>query len=266
MKKLSLALVSVATIALTSSVLADDSKKSSEAAPAQQAVASNFTSAQVKEIETLVAEYIKKNPQIISDSFQAAMALKQKEEVEKMESAVVANKDKIFQNTADPVAGNDKGTESLVVFMDPSCGFCKKFHKELATLLKTNKNAKVIYKDIAIMGEPSTLATKAMLAAKNQGKYTELQNAIYSSEKRLDKKELMKLAASAGIDTKKLQTDMKSKDIQAQLDQNLELSKTLGVNGTPTLILGEKTVVMGYLPADELNSKLKETSSSAPKK
>ena len=266
MKKLPIAFVSVATLALASTVFADNSKKTPEVVPTQAPNVSNFTPAQVTEIESRVAAYIKKNPQVISDSFQAAMALKQKEELKKMEKAVVANKSKIFQNTADPVAGNVKGSESLVAFMDPNCGFCKKFHKGLDALLQTNKNVKVIYKDIAIMGDPSVLAIKAMLAAKNQGKYSELQKEIYTSDKRLTKKEIMKLASSVGLDTKKLQADMKSKEIQAQIDQNLELSKTLGINGTPTLILGEKTIAPGYLSADDLKTKLKEASSPATPK
>jgi protein-disulfide isomerase len=179
-----------------------------------------------------------------------------------MEKAVLENKDKIYKNAAAPIAGNAQGTQTLVVFMDPYCGFCKKFHAELDTLLNTNKDVKVIFKDIPIMGSSSVVAIKAMLAAKEQGKYDQLQKAVFSSEKPLTKKQLVKIAGSLGIDTKKLEADMKNKATQAHIDQDLELAKALGINGTPTLIIGERKVVPGYVEAEELNKMLRDGSVS----
>lgn len=256
MTKIYLTLLSAASISFTPIAFADTTTNP-QPTPAV-ATTSNFTAAQVAEIEALVSKYITSNPKVISESLQAAMAQKQQEEMVKMEKVVVENKDKIFKNTSDPVAGNIKGTETLVVFADPNCGYCKKFHAEVASLLNANKNVKIIFKDLPIMGNNSLLAIKAMLAAKNQGKYSEVQDAFYTAEKPLTKKQVMKLAEKLGLDTKKLDEDMKSTEVQAQIDQNLELSKTLGINGTPTLILGEKTVIPGYLSADALNEKLKE--------
>lgn len=256
MTKIYLTLLSAASISLAPIAFADTTTNA-QPAPAI-AAASNFTAAQVAEIEALISKYIMSNPKVVSESLQAAMALKQQEEMAKMEKVVVANKDKIFKNEADPVGGNLKGTETLVVFTDPNCHYCKKFHPELVSLLKTNKNVKIIFKDLPVMGNNSLLAIKAMLAAKNQGKYVEVQDAVYSADKPLTKKQIMKLAEKLGIDVKKLEADMKSKEIQAQIDQNLELSKIIGINGTPTLILGESTVIPGYLSVDALNEKLKE--------
>ena len=256
MTKLHLTLLSAVCITLAPAAFAAPVTKTE--LPPIATTPSNFTQAQLEEIDEIVSDHILKNPQTISESLQAAMELKQKEEMAKMEKVVLANKDKIFKNNADPVLGNPKGTESLVIFADPICGYCKKFHGEVATLLSTNKNVKIIFKDIPIMGDNSLLAIKAMLAAKNQGKYNEVQDAVYTADKPLTKKQILKLAGTLGLDPKKLDEDMKSKEVQAQIDQNLELSKTLGINGTPTLILGDSTVVPGYLSAEAINEKLKE--------
>lgn len=260
MKKITLILLSTASICLTHIAFADTTTNTQP--PSAVTAVSNFTAAQVAEIEALISKYITSNPKVISESLQAAMAQKQQEEMAKMEKVVVANKDKIFKNDADPIGGNPKGTEILVVFTDPNCHYCKKFHPELAALLKTNNNVKIIFKDLPIMGNNSLLAIKAMLAAKNQGKYNEVQDAVYTAEKPLTRKQFMKLAEKLGMDIKKFDTDMKSKEIQAQIDQNLELSKTLGISGTPTLILGASTVVPGYVSADALNEKLKEVATA----
>lgn len=264
MKKFYIYVLPFASMSLTSGAFADNVPVTTPQASAP--VASSFTPAQTTELEKLVGDYLTKNPEIIMNSFQAGMAKQQAESVAKMEKAVADNKDKIFNNAADPVGGNAQGTQSLVVFMDPYCGYCKKFHKELVTLVKTNKDVKIIFKDLPIMGEGSTAAIQAMLAAKLQGKYEKFQDAIFTSDKALDKKQLMKLASSLGIDTKKLEADMKSKEVQAEIDETLALSKAIGVNGTPTLILGASKVVPGYLTAEELNKQLQEVSATTPSK
>ena len=107
------------------------------------------------------------------------------------------------------------------------------------------------------------MAVKAMLAAKIQGKYDQLQKAIFSADKHLSKKEVIKIATSLGIDAKQLEKDMKSKEIQAQIDRNSELAKVLGINGTPTLIVGESKVVPGFVSAEEVNKMLKESTAPA---
>ncbi len=226
---------------------------------------SNFTSSQRAEIEKLLAGYLAKHPEAVTNALEAGMALKEKETTAKMEKAVATHKDKIFKDLTSPIGGNPKGTQSLVVFMDPYCGYCRKFHTELVALLSKNKDVKVIYKDIPIMGPDSIMAIKAMLAAKEQGKYDQLQKAVFSADKHLTKRQLIKLASSVGIDPKKLQVDMKAKTVQAQIDKTLDLAKELGINGTPTLIVGETRVLPGYAKADDLNKMLREVTSASAK-
>jgi protein-disulfide isomerase len=263
MKKNYICLLSFATLCLTNGAFAAD------APPVQvgsQPSASTLPPAQVAEIEKVVASYLKKNPEIIMSSFQEGMEKQQQESVAKIEKAVAENKNKIFYDPVTPTIGNPQGTQSVVVFADPLCGYCKKFYKEIATLLNLNKDVKVIFKDIPIMGANSEVAIKAMLAAKQQGKYDEVQKIIYTSDKPLTKKQILKLAGTLGIDTKKLETDMESKAIKDEVDQTLALSKELGINGTPTLIIGETTVLPGYVSAEELNKKLKDSKSPAEAK
>jgi len=262
MKKIYLSVLSFATLGLANNGFADNLPATAPVVPAtSQPAASSFTSAQVAEIEKMIGGYLEKNPDVIMTAMQAGMAKQQQEAAAKMEKAVAENKDKIFKDANDPIAGNPQGKQSLVVFWDPSCGFCKKFHVEVASLLASNKDVKVIFKDLPIMGGNSVMAIKALLAAKEQNKYEPLQKVIFESTKPLTKKQLLKAANSLGIDTKKLKADMESKQVQAQIDAALDLAKILGINGTPTLIIGETKVVPGYVKVDELEKMLKEVSS-----
>lgn len=215
-----------------------------------------FTPAQIEEMKKVVSDHIQKNPDLITAALDAGMEKKQKEAAAKMEKAVAENKARIFDNPLLPTAGNLKGSQSLVVFWDPNCGYCKRFSKELSAVLTKNKDVKVIFMDLPIMGENSMLVTKALLAAHAQGKYYPFQELVYQSSDKLTKKKLFKLAKSVGMDIKKFDADMKDKEIQAQVDKTLDLAKQIGVNGTPTLIVNETSVLPGFLAADELGKKL----------
>ncbi len=245
-----LSLVSLLSLGIATSALAETASEASESASAL------FTPAQIQEIKTVVADHLQKNPEIIMTAMDAGMEKKHKEAAAKMEKAVAEHKDKIFKNSLLPTAGNPNGSQSLVIFWDPNCGYCKRFSKELGTVLTKNKDVKVIFVDLPIMGENSALITKALLAAHAQGKYYPFQELVYQSPDKLTKKKIFKLAKSIGIDTKKLEADMKSKEVQDQIDQTLDLAKQIGVNGTPTLIVNETSVSPGFLAAEELGKKL----------
>lgn len=221
-----------------------------------------FNHEQVAEIKKIAEEYIVKNPTVVMAAFQAGMAEQQKAELEKVEKAVSEHKDKIFKNANAPTAGNPNGTQSLVAFMDPYCGYCKKFYGELATILKDNKDVKITFVDIPIMGDGSTLAIKAMLAAAAQGKYEQMQKAVYTADKHLTKRQILKIADLIGLDKKKFDDALKGKELDVQVEHNAELAKTLGIHGTPTLIFGEGKVMPGFIPAEKANEILKETASA----
>lgn len=259
MKKIYLYLLSFASLCLVSEGFSEELPKS-ETSVEDKSVFSTFTSDQLEEMEKFIANYLSKHPDVVLTAAQAGMELQQKKDIAKMEKAVSENKDKIFKDPTDFIAGNSKGTQSLVVFIDPYCGYCKKFHEELNAFLNTHKNVKVILKYLPIMGKNSDVAIKAMFAAKNQGKYDKLQKVIFESESSLTQQQLLKIARSIGINTKKLEADMKNKEIQSHIDKSLELSKIIGINGTPALIIGEIKIVPGYVSSEELAKLLKETS------
>jgi predicted DsbA family dithiol-disulfide isomerase len=62
---------------------------------------------------------------------------------------------------------------------------------------------------------------------------------------------IMKVAASVGLDMDKLKQDMKSPDIDKQLQANIDLGKTLDLDGTPSFIVGD-VIVPGAISADDL--------------
>ena len=256
MKSILFSSLSVLTIASSLNATGEPQAATTQTAPATSQTAalpttSALTQDQVQEVQKLIESTIQSNPTMVLNALQAAMEQAKQQELDKMKAAVASNADKIFKDPNTPTNGDKNAPVKLAIFLDPNCGACKMFHKELNAYIKTNKDLEIVFKDISIFGEPSAVIVRGLLAANLQGKYEQLQNAVLESKDKLDEKSLLKLAGSIGIDSKKLQADMNSDAIKQQLESNMQLAQALGVNATPTWIVGEQ-VFQGYVPQEEL--------------
>ena len=92
-------------------------------------------------------------------------------------------------------------------------------------------------------------ACRAVIAAKNQGDKFEntminaIQQAYYLHAKNpSEDSTLIELALSIGLDEQKFTQDLNLKATQEQLSNNISLSKSLGAQGLPSLILDKNGV------------------------
>ena len=208
------------------------------------------TRRQRETIESVVREYLLKNPAIIRE----AMALLQtQEENLKRETAtnnMKAMKTEIFADPDSPVAGNPKGDVSIVVFFDYNCGYCKKTLPGLQVLLAKDPSIRIVYKEFPILGPQSQTAAQAAMAASRQGKYVEFHNALIVAESAGD--DVIKgISDKLGLDYAKLQKDMKDTKINEALERNLNLATALDINGTPAYIVGDQ-IIPGAIDASSL--------------
>ncbi len=210
------------------------------------------TAAQKAEIEAIVREYLLANPSILREMADKLEANDKLAEEGQREKALDTFKDEVFKTAADPTIGSKKPDVTIVEFMDYNCGWCKKSVKEVQSLVETDKNIKVIFKDFPIFGEHSEYAAKAALAAEKQGKYWELHQAMFAHEGQVTTDVVNQLAQTTGLDMKKLQADIGSKDIGERIAANMQLGKNLAINGTPAFVIDAK-VFGGYLPIEGMN-------------
>lgn len=80
---------------------------------------------------------------------------------------------------------NVAGSITVVDFSDYFCLPCRQITLALENLTKKDKNLRVVYVDYPLLGEPSIFAARAALAAKYQGKYLALHNAMMNAKKPL---------------------------------------------------------------------------------
>jgi protein-disulfide isomerase len=206
------------------------------------AAAAEFTPEQRQAIEAIVRDFLQKNPEALLDALQAAEDKIKGDAHDKAAAALVARRYEVFDDPDAPVAGNPKGNASLVEFFDYRCPYCKQVEPSLEALLREDRQLRIIYKELPILGKDSVYATRVALAARKQAKYEAFHAAMMAAKGQIDEKVVVQVAASAGLDMEQVKTDMKSAEVDDIIQRNLDLAQALDIRGTPAFIIGSEMV------------------------
>lgn len=195
----------------------------------------------------IVSGGLKSRPEMLVD---ASNALRDKQDAESrktIETAIRANEGSIIAKD-DPVIGNPSAPITIVQFHDFLCSACRATHEPFMAFLKANPDVRVVIKEYPIIGKDNSrfLASLA-LASRDTGHYEAVYNAIYSHEMGSNADVDAALAA-AGVDPVALHKKAASPDIQAKIDQTLELGARLGINATPNFIVDGVLINGGNIP------------------
>lgn len=80
-------------------------------------------------------------------------------------------------------------------------------------------------------------AAAAALAAYKMGKFGEFQDALYENRYQLNDENMLKIAARLGLDPDEFEKEMKSKEIQNKINQDIRDAEKAGATGTPTVFI-----------------------------
>jgi protein-disulfide isomerase len=112
----------------------------------------------------------------------------------------------------------------------------------LGDLIAGDGDLRVVMKEFPVLGPASIVAARASLAAEEQGLYAEFHNELMARRGRLDEAAIFAVAEGVGLDVERLKQDMESDAVAEEIAANLRLAQRLGINGTPTFIVGEEIV------------------------
>lgn len=175
---------------------------------------------------------------IVIDAFDPGQKSSRGVKIEIPSQAVIQqNSDSLFHQTDDPAVGNAKSHSKIVEFFDYRCAHCNRMSSVVAELIKKNHNVRVIFKEFPVLGSVSDYASRAALAANNQGKYYQFHEALMQVGRDLTKEKVMEIAQSLGLDIKKLTADMDSDAVSQKIKANHKLGQQLKILGTPVFII-----------------------------
>jgi protein-disulfide isomerase len=138
---------------------------------------------------------------------------------------------------------------------------------DMLTLLKTDPNLRVVLKEFPVLGPGSVDAAKVAAAARLQDKsgkkYLEFHTKLLGGRGQADKTHALAVAKDVGFDVAKIEKDMGGDEVRAQIEESFKLADALGLNGTPSYVVG-KDVVVGAVGLDALKQKINSSRCGKP--
>jgi protein-disulfide isomerase len=221
--------------------------------------AQSFSPEQRVDIEKIVREYIIAHPEVLQEAMAELEKRQQVVELEKAKAAVAGNADKLFNSTRHVVVGNPQGDVTLVEFFDYNCGYCKRALIDLQELMKNDPKLRVVLKEFPVLGPTSVEAAQVSVAVRMQDKsgkkYLDFHQKLLTGRGQVDKARALAAAKEAGLDMLRIEKDMVSEETRASLEESFKLAEALGLNGTPSYVIG-KDVVIGAVGAAALKEKI----------
>ena len=228
-------------------------------AGAAPAVAQSFSADQREEIGKIIKDYLLTHPEVMQDVMAELEKRQQSAEAEKHRAAVIEHKATLFSSPHQVVLGNPQGNVTMVEFFDYNCGFCKRAMTDMLDLIKTDNNLKFVLKEFPVLGDGSVQAAQVAAAVRMQDssgkKYLEFHQKLLGGRGQADQARALAAAKDAGLDMARIEKDMASDEVKATLEESFKLADALGLNGTPSYVVGND-VVVGAVGLNSLKEKV----------
>jgi len=88
-------------------------------------------------------------------------------------------------------------------------------------------------------------------------KYLDFHQKLLGGHGPADKARAMAAAKEAGLDIARLEKDLTSPEVKATIEENFKLAEEMGMNGTPSYVIG-KQVVVGAVGLEGLKEKISQ--------
>ena len=143
--------------------------------------------------------------------------------------------------------GPKNASVTLVEFSDLQCPYCAQLAPVLDSISRAYPNdVRLVFKNFPLSFHPQARsAAAAAIAAGNQGKFFEFRFQAAAHYHNLGDSLYIGLARELGLNVERFKADMvQSSEVNSILDEDTELGRKVGVEGTPTVY------VNGHLAMD----------------
>jgi protein-disulfide isomerase len=218
-----------------------------------------FTPAQREALDDRIRSYLLENPELFLEVFDLLEQRRLDAQADADAALVAEYADRLRFAATSPVMGNPEGDVTIVKFSDYRCGFCKSAATSIEQLVASDPGVRVVIKEFPILGEESVTAGRVALAAAMQGEaaFTRLHLALMGFGGQLDGETTFALAEQAGLDTERLRADIADPVIAEEIRANYALARALGIEGTPTFVIGDR-IVRQMIPLDRMRALVAE--------
>jgi protein-disulfide isomerase len=225
------------------------------------AASQSFTPQQRGEIEGIIRDYLIKNPEILKEVAGALEKQQQEADAVKAQQAIKQHAAVLFNSPHQVTLGNPKGDVTMVEFFDYNCGYCKRALSDMLELMQTDPKLRVVLKEFPVLGEGSVQAAQVAAAAalqdKSGKKYLEFHRKLLGGRGQATRAQALAAAKEAGFDMGRIERDSNGAEVRKTLEESFMLADALGLNGTPSYVIGSN-VVVGAVGQDKLKAAINQ--------
>jgi len=223
------------------------------------ASAQGFSDTQRSDIEAIIKNYLVSHPEVLEEAMTELSKRQTAAENAKHEASIAQNADMIFNSQRGVTLGNKDGDVAFVEFFDYNCGYCKRAMADMLDLMKNDPKLKVVLKEFPVLSEGSVEAAKVAVAVRMQDpsgkKYLDFHQKLLGGRGQADKARAMAAAKDAGLDIARIEKDLTSPEVKATIQENMKLAEDMGLNGTPSYVIGNQ-IVVGAVGLESLREKI----------
>ena len=156
-----------------------------------------------------------------------------------------------------PLRGSPMAPVTLYEFSDFQCPHCKMAAPMLKKVVEeSNGKVKLVFKQYPLPGHPKAReASKATIAAQKQGKFWEMHDLLFKNQDKLQTANFADYAKKIGLDVKRFEADMASKETEKKIDADIAEGHKAGVDSTPSVYVNDRRFVF---PPDQLGPYVQE--------
>ena len=237
--------------------------------PLYAAPAPVFTPEQEARIGEIAADYLMAHPEVLVKVSQKLQQQQQARQQQALVLKVMDNQAALLRDADTPVTGPENAKVAVIEFFDYQCIYCSHLAPVMEQVMKASPDVRYIFKEWPIFASRWENSEKAaqrgidVWKQKGAAAYAVYHNGVYRTghnEGQLTAADIDAAAKAAGV------TGKLAADYTPLLEKNDQLAQTLGLTGTPGLIVmpvnnaTPKTITVfpGIATAEQIQAAIKK--------
>ncbi len=157
------------------------------------------------------------------------------------------------------VQGSKDAIVTIVEFSEFQCPFCSRVMPTLKQLDEAYPGQiRVVFKHMPLpFHKEAPMASRATIAAGEQGKFWEYHDVLFANQKALTREDLEKYAQQLGLNMTKFKAGLDNAALDKQIEEDKALGASLGARGTPHFFINGKRL-SGAQPYDRFKEAVDE--------
>ncbi|MCY4445889.1 MAG: DsbA family protein [Rhodobacteraceae bacterium] len=202
----------------------------------------------------LVRDYLLENPKVIIEVIEILDQQAAQNQAQEEAAIIELYSDQLFNDKDSWAGGNLNGPITIVEYVDYRCGFCRRAHPVMKSLLQDRDDIKLIIKEFPILSEESIVSSRlaiAVLQLAGPETYKNVHDQLITLDSPITEEFVNGIAMQIEIPQGELENKMFDESVDSVIYSNQFIAADLGINATPTFIINNK-IYRGYLEKDEL--------------